>query len=83
MSQNTDFGWVSISLEITAEGIDFKIENSKTEAEENQNLQGYKNGIGLKNVKRRLQLIYPDVHRLQILEESDTFWVNLKLPFLS
>lgn len=36
-------------------------------------------GIGLKNVQRRLELLYPDKHTLNILEEDGWFKVKLKL----
>jgi LytS/YehU family sensor histidine kinase len=36
-------------------------------------------GIGLKNVKRRLDLLYPDRHTLDIQETSDYFRINLLL----
>lgn len=36
-------------------------------------------GIGLQNVKRRLELLYPDRHHLQINETPDRFVVNLEL----
>ncbi|MBL7873349.1 MAG: histidine kinase [Cyclobacteriaceae bacterium] len=37
-------------------------------------------GIGLKNVKRRLALLYRDAYRLDIKKTSETFSVTLKLP---
>lgn len=39
-------------------------------------------GIGLKNVKRRLELIYPDRHELQIAKGSDNYSVTLTLKLV-
>ena len=36
-------------------------------------------GIGLKNTKRRLELLYPDAHKLTVTEENKQFIVNLIL----
>lgn len=36
-------------------------------------------GIGLKNVHRRLELLYKDRHKLTVHERSDTYEVNLEL----
>jgi len=36
-------------------------------------------GIGLENVKRRLQLVYPGKHGLIINEADGKFMVNLKI----
>jgi LytS/YehU family sensor histidine kinase len=40
---------------------------------------GYSDGIGLKNVRRRLNIIYSDRHKLDIMENEDTFTVDLQL----
>jgi two-component system LytT family sensor kinase len=36
-------------------------------------------GIGLKNVKRRLQLLYPGKHSLEVKEKEDEFKIELRL----
>jgi two-component system, LytTR family, sensor kinase len=61
----------------------FKVENS-TEAgmqrsERKQTKHSGGDGIGLANVRRRLELLYPDKHELMIDESSDLFSVKLKL----
>jgi sensor histidine kinase YesM len=36
-------------------------------------------GIGLENVRRRLELVYPDKHQLVITTEDGKFMVNLEI----
>lgn len=38
-------------------------------------------GLGLQNLKRRLELLYPGKHELQINKEADTFKTVLKLQY--
>ncbi len=53
----------------------FIIENSK-EAERTTEMHG---GIGLNNVKRRLELLYPGGYKLEIKNEAASYKVNLTL----
>ncbi|MFA8435118.1 MAG: sensor histidine kinase [Marinifilaceae bacterium] len=54
------------------------VENSKSDTPVKDH-HGYTNGIGLKNVKRRLELLYPNQHTLIVREEKSVFRVDLKL----
>ena len=40
-------------------------------------------GLGLANVRRRLLLLYPDNHVLNLENQSDRFQVNLQIPILN
>jgi LytS/YehU family sensor histidine kinase len=39
-------------------------------------------GIGIKNVKKRLQLLYPGTHELNIVAEKESFTIYLKIKIL-
>jgi LytS/YehU family sensor histidine kinase len=64
---------IKINLSSTGDGIAFSIKNTSSKSQEN-NL-----GIGLKNIKKRLDLLYKDNYLLDIKESEDWFKVNLKL----
>ncbi len=73
--------WVSIDLELKATGITLKVENSKSNLEESEDRFEYKEGIGLTNVKRRLELLYPSQYEFEIHESETSYLVVLKLIF--
>jgi len=72
--------WIKISLNIFEERkLIFEVVNSKSDLEEkSEEILNY-GGIGLKNVQRRLALIYPDRHELTITNECSYFEVKLSL----
>jgi two-component system LytT family sensor kinase len=57
----------------------FEVKNKITP--ENSEAKDRSSGIGLKNVKRRLELLYPNQHSLDILQENNYFIIRLKLRF--
>ena len=69
--------FVKIRLEVTGKVLNFEIENSKGESSQIVNSK-YK-GIGIDNVKKRLELIYPDIHTLKISNNEKSFKVLLQL----
>lgn len=67
---------IKLCINIEDNELNFLLINSKPATVEliNQN-----NGIGLKNVKKRLQLLYPGAHELNIIPETESFTVFLKI----
>lgn len=72
-----DTVFVNIKIEVFGKTLSFEIENSKGKSMEIIDSK-YK-GIGIENVKKRLELIYPNIHLLKISENENTFKVLLQL----
>ncbi len=66
-----------ITLKINKPKLEFSVRNSIHE--NNNQKEQSDTGLGLNNVKRRLQLLYPDAHELKIREDGKTFEVQLFL----
>lgn len=69
--------FVNVVLHIETEHILLKIENNKGTVDEVEKKQF--GGIGLQNVRQRLQLVYPGRHKLAIHSDRSVFTVQLKL----
>ncbi len=72
---------IDISLKISEKELFFTVKNKI--APESADNKDVSSGIGLKNVKRRLELLYPDAHHLEIQNTEGWFIVNLNLNFLN
>jgi LytS/YehU family sensor histidine kinase len=64
--------WLSIDLTIKSDSMRCKIVNSK-----NEFMPYQENGIGITNVKKRLEFIYPGKHELKLNDEGNFFVVSL------
>lgn len=69
---------IKIALEKKENTIYFDVYNSKHPRQENDPEKD-KSGIGLSNVKQRLEMLYPKKHELLIRENSREFFVHLTL----
>jgi sensor histidine kinase YesM len=67
---------IKVSLELKDKDIYFDVHNTKHERPENDPERN-NSGIGLPNVKQRLQLLYPDKHELVIRETPHDYFVHL------
>jgi two-component system, LytTR family, sensor kinase len=74
---NINDSFINIQITIKSEKLKFLISNKKSYTN-GINLEH--SGIGLKNIKRRLDLVYPDCHELLIVDNDDIFSVCLELP---
>ena len=71
-------GFVRLRLSVSGEDMEFFIENSKVERIPRQN-HPRSGGIGLTNVRQRLELLYPENHTLTVQDEPHRYAVTLHL----
>lgn len=69
---------IDIELHYDTQGLRFVVRNKRAGATETKDASS---GIGLPNVKRRLQLLYPDHHELRIEQDEQWFTADLRLSF--
>lgn len=73
-SEQREEARISIFIRLNNRVLDAKIENTKPLDKSNN-----EPGIGLQNLRRQLELIYPEKHELEIIEREKNFEVHLKL----
>ncbi|MGA1544998.1 MAG: sensor histidine kinase [Saprospiraceae bacterium] len=80
IGNDVEDGFISIDLSVKNLKLVLKVENGKTLLQEEPKIE---RGIGLKNVSRRLELLFKDRYQLQIFDEEDTYLVILKIELES
>lgn len=76
-------GFVHVVLDVEDNTLKFAITNSKPKnGHRLSNEKGYTGGIGLKNVKKRLNLLYPNKHDLSVKDTENEFNVSLQLELI-
>jgi hypothetical protein len=69
--------FIKLDIKVEKNKLNFTVENNKGLIDEVNT--GDHNGLGLENVKRQLELLYPGKHLLNIKNQSDRFVVALQL----
>ena len=69
--------FVEISLQPHGDRLLFSSRNRRPEIKHDENMKG---GVGLSNVRRRLDLLFPGNYTLDIKEQEDTYTVCLDIP---
>ncbi len=78
VSKHTDQpNWIKINLTVEGQQLDFSVSNSTSQSTFKEVISY--SGIGLKNVQRRLDLIYPGKYDLDIQSNVNSYSVRLQL----
>jgi hypothetical protein len=75
-SQMLTYPWVNLDIVIEEENLYFNLSNSKPLSTGESPVT---KGLGLRNVKKRLAILYPGTHSLNITEDVMSFNVSLKV----
>jgi len=78
-SQMLAHPWVNLDITIGEENLQFDLTNNKPTYSAERTVT---KGLGLNNVKKRLAILYPGLHSLNIIEDVMSFSVSLKVPLL-
>lgn len=71
---------VEVAITVEANEVRFRCANTiDTTYSIEADMEKGRSGIGLQNAKKRLALMYPDTHKLEISSESSRYTVQLKL----
>ena len=73
-SEQLERPWMSLDIVVKGQTLTSKIVNSKNEV-----VPFREEGVGISNVKKRLQLLYPERHDLNLTDEGEFFVVDLLL----
>ena len=73
-SETTGQVWVNIDIAVRDNWVKLKVSNNNPPKEVSSDESP---GIGLSNVIKRLNLLYPGTHYLKIMDEEDTFLIVL------
>ncbi|GAB3943616.1 histidine kinase [Spirosoma harenae] len=73
-SEQLEQSWMHVDLSVQGNQLKFKVINSREPSSDDSAKIG---GIGLQNVKKRLNLLYEKRHELRIISEGETFMVAL------
>lgn len=66
--------WINLTVEVKDTTLVMKLMNGKTNLAENGSV---KHGIGINNVRQRLELLYKNRYDLQVRDEEDVFVIDL------
>lgn len=73
---------VRLSIRVEHDNLFFELMNNKPLDTEQSSKPNGKGGIGLKNARKRLELLYPGQHQLKIESTESTFFVKLKITIV-
>jgi len=79
-NKSNESSFINIFIDFEAKGeIEFLVENCKEQ--KNSSEKTKYSGIGIENAKKRLLMLYPDKHELEINDNEKTFRVRLSIKY--
>lgn len=78
VSQEINTASIEINIKANLQIIEFRIENTKPAISEKNNEEN-REAIGLKNIKKQLDLLYPNSYKLDVNNKGNLYAVNLKI----
>lgn len=76
----SDHGFVNINASVSQKIISFRIENSVSS--EVATLKSASGGVGIANVRKRLNLLFPNRHKLELGRREKEYYVKLELELV-
>lgn len=73
--------WISIDFSANEKEVTIKVENNIIE-ENFAAIPNENSGIGIENVRSRLNILYPNLYSLKIIQSKNTYLVVLRLPLI-
>ncbi len=74
--EDTENGWIKMTLTSHEDSLEFEIRNSRPKKRQ---VTSKDSGIGIDNVKRRLNYLYPNKHVIGIFREEKEYCIQLKI----
>ncbi|MEO0898779.1 MAG: histidine kinase [Bacteroidota bacterium] len=82
VSESIDEKWIHIDVHVDNDILDFSVENSKIPEDKKDDAKRISGGIGLTNVRKRLELLYSGLYHLDVEEGEKAFKIHLHLPLI-
>jgi hypothetical protein len=77
-SEKVGEAWISIDISVKSNFLKLKISNSKPDSLP-EDIVRHKGNIGLSNVQKRLDILYPGAHELKLFDEEEMFAAILEI----
>mgnify|MGYP005755034047 FL=1 len=81
VTTETENAWVRIDVKVSDSKLALLVENCKCHTKASSSTRDMASGIGLKNLQRRLELLYDGKYELEIEDEPEHYSAKLEIEF--